>query len=79
VPGSSGTPAPGTPSLERQPLFTLHTDEPDRFDRALASLEGGYDMASDTSYEPSPWVIDRFSWVGRACPTQLVGVRGGGR
>ena len=44
VPASSGTPGPATPSPQGQPLLTLHTDEPDRFERALASLEGGYDV-----------------------------------
>jgi thymidine phosphorylase len=29
-----------------EPLFTLLTDEPERFDRALASLEGGYTVSS---------------------------------
>jgi thymidine phosphorylase len=43
-----------------EPLFTLHTDTPERFDRALAALEGGYDVApAGTSYEPRPLVIDR--------------------
>ena len=32
---------PGDPVTEGQPLLTLHTDEPERFERALASLEGG--------------------------------------
>ncbi|MGZ8738627.1 MAG: thymidine phosphorylase, partial [Nocardioides sp.] len=52
---------PGDQVTEGQPLFTLHTDEPDRFDRALASLDGGYDIGDATSYEPSPLVIDRIS------------------
>ena len=48
---------------EGEPLLTLHTDEPDRFERALAALEGGYDVAPDrSSYQPQPLVIDR---VGR--------------
>ena len=33
---------PGDEVTEGQPLFTLLTDEPERFERALASLEGGY-------------------------------------
>ena len=37
---------PGDAVTEGQPLFTLLTDEPDRFERALASLEGGYDIGS---------------------------------
>jgi thymidine phosphorylase len=45
-----------------QPLFTLLTDEPERFDRALSSLEGGYDISADaSSYTPRDLVIDRIS------------------
>ena len=52
---------PGDPVTEGQPLLTLHTDEPERFERALASLEGGYDIAADaSSYEPTPLVLDRI-------------------
>ncbi len=47
---------------EGSPLFTLLTDDTDRFDRALASLDGGYDIApAGTSYQPAPLVIDRIS------------------
>ncbi|MDT9592749.1 thymidine phosphorylase [Nocardioides zeae] len=42
------------------PLFTLHTDTPERFERALAALEGGYDVG-DGPHEPAPLVIDRIS------------------
>ena len=35
---------PGDEVTEGQPLFTLHTDEPGALRRALASLEGGYDV-----------------------------------
>ncbi len=35
---------PGDEVTEGQPLFTLLTDEPARFERALASLEGGWDV-----------------------------------
>ncbi len=52
---------PGDTVTEGQPLLTLHTDEPARFERALASLEGGYDVApAGTAYTPSPLVIDRI-------------------
>ena len=52
---------PGDSVTEGEPLLTLLTDEPARFDRALASLEGGYDVApAGTTYEPSPLVIDRI-------------------
>jgi thymidine phosphorylase len=52
---------PGDEVTAGQPLFTLLTDEPERFDRALASLEGGYDIAdAGTPFEPTPLVIDRI-------------------
>jgi len=35
---------PGDTVQEGDPLFTLHTDEPDRIDRALAALDGAYDI-----------------------------------
>ena len=45
-----------------EPLLTLHTDEPDRFGRALESLEGGYDVEpAGSAYEPPPIVLDRIS------------------
>lgn len=50
---------PGDRVSEGQPLLTLLTDEPERFDRALASLEGGYDVADDASYTPTDLVLDR--------------------
>ncbi|HYF74673.1 MAG TPA: thymidine phosphorylase [Nocardioides sp.] len=53
---------PGDLVTEGQPLFTLLTDDEHRFERALASLEGGYDITSaDTPYTPDPLVIDRIS------------------
>lgn len=52
---------PGDPVTEGQPLLTLLTDEPERFDRALASLVGGYDIApAATPYTPTPLVLDRI-------------------
>jgi thymidine phosphorylase len=51
---------PGDPVTEGQPLMTLLTDEPERFDRALASLEGGYDVGDDASYAPTDLVLDRI-------------------
>jgi thymidine phosphorylase len=51
---------PGDQVTEGQPLFTLHTDEPERFERALESLEGGYDVSADgASYQPTPVLLDR--------------------
>ena len=53
---------PGDAVTEGEPLFTLLTDEPERFDRALASLDGGYDIAPQgTPYTPAPLLIDRIS------------------
>jgi thymidine phosphorylase len=50
---------PGDAVTAGQPLFTLHTDEPERFDRALEALHGGYDVGS--AYDPKPLLIDRVS------------------
>lgn len=56
---------PGDEVTEGQPLFTLLTDEPERFDRALASLEGGYTVSDGAGSEgaaftPGPIVLDRI-------------------
>ena len=52
---------PGDSVTEGEPLLTLHTDESGRFERALASLEGGYEVAAaGTPYEKQPLVIDRI-------------------
>jgi thymidine phosphorylase len=52
---------PGDAVREGEPLLTLHSDEPERFPRALEALEGGYDVGDASSYAPSPLVIDRVS------------------
>ncbi|MGZ4454569.1 MAG: thymidine phosphorylase [Nocardioides sp.] len=53
---------PGDTVTAGEPLFTLLTDEEQRFERALASLDGGFDIAPEgTAYTPSPLVIDRIS------------------
>ena len=44
---------------EGEPLLTLHTDTPERFERAFAALEGSFDIGSDR-VEPQPLVIDRI-------------------
>ncbi|GAA5148129.1 thymidine phosphorylase [Nocardioides marinquilinus] len=51
---------PGDPVREGEPLLTLLTDEPARFERALASLEGGYDIGEADEAPDSPLVIDRI-------------------
>ena len=51
---------PGDTVTAGQPLFTLLTDDEARFERALDSLEGGYDIAPEgTPFDPAPLVIDR--------------------
>ncbi|MGH1563472.1 thymidine phosphorylase [Mumia sp. DW29H23] len=51
---------PGDAVRAGQPLMTLHTDTPERFPRALAALDGGYDV-EDAAPEPrtSP-VLERI-------------------
>ncbi|WP_372727915.1 thymidine phosphorylase [Nocardioides sp.] len=52
---------PGDEVTEGEPLFTLLTDEPERFERALASLDGGFDIAAPgTTYQATPLVLDRI-------------------
>jgi thymidine phosphorylase len=52
---------PGDTVTEGQPLLTLLTDEPDRFERALAALDGAYEISADATYEPTPLVMDRVN------------------
>ena len=59
---------PGDRVVEGQPLLTLHTDEPERFERAEAALAGGIEVAPSEpgtdprpSYTPTPIVLDRVS------------------
>jgi thymidine phosphorylase len=53
---------PGDRVTEGAPLFTLLTDDESRFERALESLDGGYDVESHgSSYRPSPLILDRIS------------------
>ncbi|MGA8986462.1 thymidine phosphorylase [Aeromicrobium sp.] len=49
---------PGDSVTKGQPLLTLHTDTPERFERAAAALEGGYDIGSG-SHDATSVVIDR--------------------
>jgi thymidine phosphorylase len=52
---------PGDEVTEGEPLFTLLTDEPERFDRALASLDGGYDIGDGAGFTRGEIVLDRIS------------------
>jgi len=51
---------PGDSIAAGAPLFTLHTDTPERFDRALAALEGGYEIEDGAAYEATPLILDRI-------------------
>jgi len=44
---------------EGEPLFELHADDTGRFERALAALEGGYDVGGDAAVRHV--VLDRIS------------------
>ena len=50
---------PGDAVTAGEPLFTLLTDEPERFDRAVASLEGGFDIGEGPFTAPE-LIIDRI-------------------
>ncbi len=53
---------PGDTVTEGEPLLTLHTDDAERFERALSSPEGGIEVQdAGSSYEPTPLVIDRVA------------------
>ena len=49
---------PGDAIVEGQPLLTLHTDTPERFERSLAALEGAFDIGEGFAGEGSV-VLDR--------------------
>ena len=60
---------PGDAVRKGQPLLTLHTDEPGRFDHALAALDDGIELGPDdahqtgsgTPYQPRPLILDRVA------------------
>ena len=53
---------PGDTVTEGEPLLTLCTDDPSRFERAMESLEGGVEISpAGTAYDATPLVIDRVS------------------
>ena len=53
---------PGDAVRKGEPILTLHTDTPERFDRALEALEGGIEVAAPgASFTPSDVVLDRIS------------------
>jgi thymidine phosphorylase len=55
---------PGERVTAGQPLLTLHTDTPEKFDYALAALEGSYDIAAagtGTDFTARPIVLERIA------------------
>ncbi|MCW2832019.1 MAG: thymidine phosphorylase, partial [Aeromicrobium sp.] len=50
---------PGDEVVAGQPLLTLHTDTPERFDRAIAALEGAHDIGAPGA-PPTGVIIDRI-------------------
>ncbi|MFD9341781.1 thymidine phosphorylase [Streptomyces sp. NPDC060049] len=53
---------PGDTVAAGQPLMTLHTDTPEKFDYALAALDGTFDIAAaGTSFSATPIVLDRIA------------------
>jgi thymidine phosphorylase len=52
---------PGDRVVAGQPLLTLHTDTPERFGRAIESLDGAYDIEADAEWTPSPLVLKRIA------------------
>lgn len=53
---------PGDTVVAGQPLMTLHTDTPEKFDYALAALDGTFDIAAaGTSFSATPIVLDRIA------------------
>ncbi|PFG36126.1 thymidine phosphorylase [Flavimobilis soli] len=53
---------PGDTVRKGEPILTLHTDTPERFDRAIEALEGGIEIAAPgTGFTPSDVVLDRIS------------------
>jgi thymidine phosphorylase len=50
---------PGEPVAAGEPLFTLYTDTPERFDGAIAELDGGWSVG-DQPPKSRPLIIDRI-------------------
>ncbi|AUG77640.1 pyrimidine-nucleoside phosphorylase [Kitasatospora sp. MMS16-BH015] len=53
---------PGDTVVAGQPLLTLHTDTPERYDYAIEALSGAYTVAPEgTAFTPTPLVLDRIA------------------
>lgn len=50
----------GEPVKAGEKLFTLHTDTPERFDRALESLNSGWPITSEEPQTRGSVIIDRI-------------------
>jgi thymidine phosphorylase len=52
---------PGAGVRAGEPLLTLHTDTPERFEAALADLQGAYEVVAEGSRPADvPLVLDRI-------------------
>ncbi|HAM26804.1 MAG TPA: thymidine phosphorylase, partial [Microbacteriaceae bacterium] len=53
---------PGDVVTEGQPLFTLSTDEPERFARAIEALDGSYRIGDvgDDIVTGGPLIVERI-------------------
>jgi thymidine phosphorylase len=51
---------PGDPVAAGEPLFTLYTDTPERFESAMAELNPGWSIV-DASPVRRPLIIDRIT------------------
>ncbi|GAA2130724.1 thymidine phosphorylase [Kitasatospora kazusensis] len=53
---------PGDTVVAGQPLLTLHTDTPERYDYAIEALEGAVTVSpAGTAFTPNPIVLDRIA------------------
>ncbi|MEU6233572.1 thymidine phosphorylase [Kitasatospora sp. NPDC047058] len=53
---------PGDTVVAGQPLLTLHTDTPERYDYAIEALADGVEVApAGTAFTPNPIVLDRIA------------------
>ncbi|MFJ1933769.1 MULTISPECIES: thymidine phosphorylase [unclassified Kitasatospora] len=53
---------PGDTVVAGQPLLTLHTDTPERYDYAIEALAGGIAVSpAGTAFTPNPIVLDRIA------------------
>jgi thymidine phosphorylase len=51
---------PGEPVAAGEPLFTLYTETPERFEAAMAELDGGW-RVGDQAPPERPLIIDRIT------------------